>query len=266
MISAVEFDGHHYVESTDGGYPFKERHPGLDGRQVFEVNGQGGIWANIPQAQVSLPDPNIRREIWLKEDGSGKLIENQIVLRKSLSETRQSLREINSKSKKERDLKSQQVLAGYLPGIQKGALTFGNLENRFGPLSLKVEGIIPDMAEASAPFLIFDLAPTDLRSEFPDTPREYDLWFTEASHKKQEWIVHLPKGFKVMHKPKNIRLNSEFKKYSRVCSLAEDILKVVEESVDIPIHISSIQYPRVRKFIETLTEASEDKLILQRAK
>ncbi|HMU75642.1 MAG TPA: transglutaminase-like domain-containing protein, partial [Elusimicrobiota bacterium] len=194
MIAAVEHNGLHFVESTDNNFPYTEQHPGLNGAQVFLINGQGGRRLNLPTENVTRPVTLSKTHIQLNPDGSGRLDQTGFLARKTFPGVRQGAREIDSMPKPLAEKEKQKMLAAVHAGIQEGVMELHGVDQRFGRIQAHITGAVPGLAQKNGPFLVYALEVEDRMENFPDSPRVHPLWFREPDYARTETTIQLPAG------------------------------------------------------------------------
>jgi hypothetical protein len=264
MIPAVECEGLHFVESTDGGYPYKERHPGLDGNQVYIVDGKGGRQLTLPWAEITKPDENSRTELWLQEDGSARLnydVENN---REGVSGIRQTLRELYSMPEEQMKHKLGSLVAGVIPGLEGISFQIEGYQERFGKISAHFSGFQPSAAIPNGPYLLYSQKVIDSREDFPDQERKHPLWFKEQGLIRGTTIIHLPEGYFVEYCPKDVKLRTAEAEISRTWSQKENILTVIDEEKKIAGRYPKEAYKGYRSAIVQLNKETSEKVILKK--
>jgi transglutaminase-like putative cysteine protease len=264
MIAAVEYDGLHFVESTDNNFPYMEQHPGLNGAQVFLINGHGGKRITLPTEDITRPGYWTTTRIQLNPDGSGRLNQTGGISRKSCPMFRQGIRAIESMPKPLADKSKQIMLAGVHAGIQDGAIEFQGVDQRFGRIQTHITGTATDFAQKNGPFLVYALELEDRMRSFPDSPRVHPLWFTVIDYAHTETVVQLPAGHSVVHRPRNFDMKTDGIRFKRACKLEGNRFTVIEDRWLTPARLPATEYHRLRQFHQELKNASEDNLILRK--
>jgi transglutaminase-like putative cysteine protease len=263
MIAAVEFEGLHFVESTDNNFPFNEQHPGLNGAQVFLVDGQGGKRFALPSEDVTRPGYGQSKRIQLLPDGSGRLEQTEFFPRHSTPEIRQGLRHLESMPELLATKMKQEFLTAAQPGILDGAFDYAGVDQRFGRIQARITGRAPGIAKKNGPFLVYDLDIEDRMQGFPESPRVHPLWFSDTDYAHTEAVVQLPAGYAVEHLPRDFDMKTDAIRFKRSCKLEGDTFTVVEDRWLSPARLPATEYPRLRQFHQELKTASEDSLILR---
>ncbi len=263
MIAAVEHNGLHFVESTDNNFPYNEQHPGLNGAQVFLMDGQGGRRITLPSEDVTRPGNNQFKRIQLLPNGSGQLEQTGLFSRSSTPFMRQALRVLDSMPKLLADKMKQELLTAAQPGIQEGAVNYVGVDQRFGRIQIHLAGTAPGLAKKNGTFLVYDLDIEDRMEGFPDSSRVHPLWFTATDYDHTEAVVQLPAGYAVEHLPRDFDLKIETLRFKRACKLEGNTFTVVEDRWLSPARLPAEAYPRLRQFHQELKTASEDSLILR---
>lgn len=263
MIPAVEHNGLHFVESTDNGFPYTEQHPGLNGAQVFLINGQGGSRINLPTEDVTHPVSWSVKRIQLDPDGSGQLDHITNISRESCPFVRQSIRKIESMPKPLAEKSKQVLLAGVHAGIQDGVLEFKGVNQRFGRVQSHITGTVPGFAQKNGPLLIFAFEIEDHMQAFPNSPRIHPLWFTDTDYAHTETVVQLPAGYSVVHLPQDFDMKTDGFRFKRACKRKGNSLTVIEDRWLTPARVPATKYQRLRQFHQDLKTATEDSLILR---
>ncbi|MBK7688614.1 MAG: DUF3857 domain-containing protein [Elusimicrobia bacterium] len=263
MIAAVEHNGLHFVESTDNNFPYTEQHPGLNGAQVFLINGQGGRRLNLPTEDVTRPVTLSKTHIQLNPDGSGRLDQTGLLARKSFPGVRQGAREIDSMPKPLAEKEKQKMLAAVHAGIQEGVMELHGVDQRFGRIQAHITGTAPGLAQKNGPFLVYDLEIEDRMENFPDSPRVHPLWFRETDYARSETTIQLPAGHGVDHLPRGFDMKTDGIRFKRTCKLKGNTFSVIEDRWLTPARLPATEYARLRQFHQELKAASEDSLILR---
>ncbi|MBK7544124.1 MAG: DUF3857 domain-containing protein [Elusimicrobia bacterium] len=264
MIAAVEHGGLYFVESTDNNFPYTEQHPGLNGGQVFLIDGNGGKRITLPTEDLSNPGTWTTKRIQLNPDGSGRLEHTGILSRKSCPGVRQGIRAIEAMPKPLADKSKQVMLAAIHAGIQDGAIEFQGVDQRFGPIQTRITGTAPGLAQKNGPFLVYALEVEDRMENFPDSPRVHPLWFTVTDYAHTETVVQLPAGHSVVHRPRNFDMKTDGIRFKRACKLEGNRFTVIEDRWLTPARLPATEYHRLRQFHQELKNASEDNLILRK--
>lgn len=263
MITAVEYDGLHFVESTDGNFAFNDQHPGLDGAQVFIIDGQGGRRLSLPWEDISQPTWKETKIISLQPDGSGRMNVINIGDRGSIPTLRTGARYIASLPPALQEKFKQECLAELESGMEQGEIKFLNADQRFGRVPVHVNGRVPNLAKLAGPLLVYDLEPEDHLAKFPEGPRAHPLWFTGTSYARTETALHIPAGYRVEHLPKDFEKATDYIRFKRTCRLKGDTFTVVEERWVTSARLPATEYGRLRRFHQQLKDASIDSLILR---
>ncbi len=263
MIAAVEYDGLHFVESTDNNFPFREQHPSLDGSQVFLINGQGGKRITLPRENGTQPENKISKRIQLNPDGSGQTDRSELFPRRMTPVFRQAVRQMNSMPKLLKNKLEQEMLTAAAAGIQDGSLEFQGVDQRFGRIQSRMTGTVPGIAKKNGPFLVLAMDIENRMGDFPETSRTHPLWFTETDYTRTETVVQLPAGYALEHLPRDFDMKTDHIRFKRACKLEGNTFTVTEDRWLSPARLPPTDYARLRQFHQELKTASEDSLILR---
>jgi hypothetical protein len=264
MISAVDFEGLHFVESTDGSYPYRELHPGLDGGHIFLVDGKGGRLIDLPYADVEKTDMTDRLIANLKDDGSATVEDSGIIFREGIGSLRMEFRRMFSNSPEKVEKVTQQWMGDLFPGIKGAVLKVTGEKDRFGPIHVIVRGEVPGFANRSGRLLTVDVDSKDGRNYFTEPTRLHPIWFTTARRKEINRIYHIPPGFTMEFIPPNVTKKSEFLEFTRIYNVLPGSIEITEVEKNLPARLPATEYERVKAFYESLQKETAGKIVLRR--
>ena len=262
-ILAVKFEGKTYfVESTDGTFPFRELHPGLEGGHGFLIDGKGGRLIEFPREALKTASSTAREEAWLDEDGGGRVRLEFTDRRYALPHLRNRLKA--ALSGKDREEFFERFGNSFFPGVENATYTVTGEENRFGPISLAVEGTLATIASCGGPLMIIDPEATGGDRDFSKPERQYPLWFRDAARVQSTRVYHFPKGFSVLHLPENVHMESDYRDFSETFSREGRSIRVTVDDRRRWAEIPASDYAKARKFSKDLNHQTSDKIILKK--
>ncbi len=261
-ILYFEVDGkRYYTDLLRKGYYFYEVPDDMANKNVLVLNGQGGMFGQLPPFDEAEAYELSEERAVIAEDGSASVELTSTFSRRLSINFREEYKNMSDDTRK-------QMFAYFEAGLAPGGKVLEhhwlNIDTPHQQISVQLKYISRSKAQKIGNMLMFGLPQRPRGTLFAPDKRKYPIVFSLPHRQEGRVAYEIPEGYEVVNLPKEIKLDRPFAGYERSYRIegrtitGKDIF-VYKESITPPD-----QYQAIRDFYDDITRLTNDMIMIRK--
>lgn len=255
--------GSFYADPLLDGYDIGEFPLSYQGAYTFIINDNGGRFDQFPIFDEKRSSTKTAKNVTIREDGSALFENTHLWELGSSVDMRKTMKAMD----KEAEDKFYQTLDAYLTsGGEMIERHIDGLDKKYGLIEGHSKYTSKDAFTLDGNMMIIDVAGYGRDFDFTKKERKHPIFHPANSLVEELTTYKIPKGFSIIHLPKNIYLKQGFFEMSREYQRSGDAVTIKEST-----RLKRSQYPKedyqkFKDFFDKLPSQTQQRIVLKKGK